>query len=31
MIAFVRSLGFTISDDPDAPDQVIATLPLAPR
>jgi len=31
MIAFVRSLGFTIRDDPDAPDQVIATLPLAPR
>jgi len=31
MVAFVRALGFALSDDPDAPDQVIATLPLAPR
>jgi len=31
MIAFVKRLGFTVADDPDAPDQVIATLSLAPR
>ena len=29
MLAFVRSLGFTIADDPEDATQVIATLPLA--
>ena len=29
MLRFTASLGFSIADDPDDPDQVIATLPLA--
>jgi acetyltransferase len=29
MLEFVRSLGFTLSDDPEDPGQVCATLQLA--
>jgi hypothetical protein len=29
MLEFVRGLGFSLSDDPEDPTQVCATLPLA--